>query len=169
MFKQTFKNIEDSLNDLLKSYNLPDNEYLLRNVTALVENIKIDQEIRKRKAKFKEKKRKKGQDDFLSRLYDLRDKYGGELTALGISIDTIKENIEWLESHRGKHRAHKNDLINSSMVGVFNELRKINVNAKKQWDFVYDLFCKYSMEIETDENNGADYYERIKAVYKEYR
>ena len=60
MLKQTFKNIEDSLNDLLKSYNLPDNEYLLRNVTALVENIKIDQEIRKRKAKFKEKKRKKG-------------------------------------------------------------------------------------------------------------
>ena len=55
------------------------------------------------------------------------------------------------------------------MKHIFKELTEIGIKPKKQWDIAYDIFLEYSSEIEEDEDNGADYYERIKAAYKNFK
>ena len=164
------KSLLDKSQSCLKKHNLTEKENLIITCAALIRDISTEQDARSKDQKKQVKHHKRSHKDFLNRLRHLKEKYWIELRRFGLSNDEIDEGIKWQENYSNQpHRAHANRSINEGMKHFFKELTEIGIKPKKQWDITYDIFLEYSSEIEEDENNGADYYERIKATYKNFK
>ena len=151
----------------LEIHNLPKNENLVRLCAALILNISLDSESRLKKIKRQTKGQRKGDKEFLESLEHMKENYWVELRYFGLTNEDIDESILRCKIDNKKtNRAHPNKLINLLLKYFFKDMTSINIKPKKQWDIVYDLFCGYSLNIKDEEDTGADYYERIKAVYK---
>ena len=164
------KSLLDKSQSFLKKHNLTEKENLIITCAALIRDISTEQDARSKNQKNQVKQHKRSHRDFLNRLRHLKEKYWIELRYFGLSDDEIDEGIKWQENYSNQpYRAHANRSINEGMKNFFKELTEIGIKPKKQWDITYDIFLEYSSEIEEDEDNGADYYERIKAAYKNFK